>query len=215
MTKLEKKLYVHYGCGLLAPKDWANFDVSPTLRIQKIPILGGLLKSKLNTRFPANVLYGDIIKGLPIKESTCDGLYCSHTLAHLSLEDLRCALVNSYIILKPGGIFRCVLPDLEYEARKYIKDLDNGNRLASIHFLNSTLLGVNKRTRGVKGFISSFFGNANHLWMWDYLSLSEELKKVGFKHIRSCEFNDSKDSKFKSVEEEARFNKALAIECIK
>ena len=37
-----KKKYVQYGCGLSAPNEWINFDVSPTLRIQKIPIIGSL-----------------------------------------------------------------------------------------------------------------------------------------------------------------------------
>ena len=40
--------------------------------------------------------------------------------------------------------------------------------------MNSTLLGINERPRGFKGFISSFLGNANHLWMWDKKSLSED-----------------------------------------
>ena len=48
MTKSMTKIYVQYGCGLSAPKEWINFDVSPTLRIQKTPILGSILKSKLN-----------------------------------------------------------------------------------------------------------------------------------------------------------------------
>lgn len=99
------KKYVQYGCGHSAPKEWVNFDVSPTLRIQKTPIIGLLVKKKLNTTFPSNVLYGDIIKGLPIEDNTCDGLYCSHTLEHLALDEFRIALKNSYRILKKG---RCI-----------------------------------------------------------------------------------------------------------
>ena len=97
-----KNIYVQYGCGLSAPKEWTNFDVSPTLRIQKTPIIGTVLKRHLNTFFPPNVIYGDIIKGLPIDENSCDGLYCSHTLEHLSLQDLRQALRNSIKIMKKG-----------------------------------------------------------------------------------------------------------------
>ena len=81
--------------------------------------------------------------------------------------------------------------------------------------MNSTLLGINERPRGFKGFISSFLGNANHLWMWDKKSLSEELKKVGFKEIRVCEFNDSEDTMFKHVEDLTRFQNAVSIECRK
>lgn len=209
------KSYVQYGCGLSAPKEWTNFDISPTLRIQKAPIIGSLLKRQLNVNFPSNVLYGDIVKGLPVKVDSCDGLYCSHTLEHLSLNDFRKALINSFTILKTGGIFRCVVPDIEYLARQYIKDLDSGNKLASISFIDGTLLGIKERPRGLKGLAMAVFGNSHHLWMWDKQSLTDELQKVGFKEIRVCEFNDSEDEMFKYVEDKGRFENAVAIECRK
>lgn len=207
--------YVQYGCGLSAPAEWINFDSSPTLRIQKSPV-GKLLKGKLNATFPPNVLYGDIIKGLPIEDNSCDGLYCSHTLEHLSLKDFRTALVNSYKVLRKGGIFRCVVPDLESAARAYIKGLEKGESLSSIKFFEDTLLGMSERPRSVKGLLSSLFGNYQHLWMWDSKSLSEELRKAGFTDIRVCFFNDSEDEMFKYVEDIARFDAdAIAIECRK
>jgi len=210
-----EKTYVQYGCGLSAPKEWVNFDVSPTLRIQKTPIIGTLLKSTLNTTFPSNVLYGDITKGLPIKENSCNGLYCSHTLEHLALNDFRKALANSYLVLKKGGIFRCVVPDLEYIVRQYITELDNGEKTASISFIKGTLMGIEERPKGIKGLLNSFLGNSHHLWMWDKYALSEELQKAGFKEIRSCKFNDSEDVMFKHVEDSNRFENAVAIECKK
>jgi len=209
------KKYVQFGCGLSAPKEWLNFDVSPTLRIQKTPILGTLLKNQLNTRFPENVLYGDILKGLPLENESCDALYSSHTLEHLSLEDLRLALKNVYVLLKPDGIFRCVLPDLEWAAKTYIENLSANKQTASIDFLNETLLGERNRKRGLKAIASSILGNSKHLWMWDYLSLSNELEEAGFRNIRRCAFNDSKDPMFEHVESEGRFENALAIECQK
>ncbi|MCB0428967.1 MAG: hypothetical protein KDD54_02555 [Flavobacteriales bacterium] len=72
--------YVQYGCGLSAPEKWLNFDASPTLRIQKIPVLGQILRKKLNVVFPDNVIYGDIVKGLPIEVDSCEGVYCSHVV---------------------------------------------------------------------------------------------------------------------------------------
>lgn len=209
------KTYVQYGCGLSAPEEWTNFDVSPTLRIQKTLLIGNILKSNLNTTFPTNVLYGDIIKGLPVADNSCDGLYCSHILEHLSLKDFRRALFNSFEVLKKGGIFRCLVPDLEFAARAYIKDFEQGDHLASLNFMNNTLLGIQERPRGIKGFLVSFFGNSRHFWMWDYKSLSEELKNVGFTEIRVCKFNDSEDEMFKYVEDIGRFENAVAIDCRK
>ena len=89
--------------------------------------------------------------------------------------------MNSFKVLKKGGIFRCIVPDLESLARSYINDLDNGDNLASLGFINNTLLGIKERPRGLKGFLNSFFGNSHHLWMWDNKSLSEELKKLSGK----------------------------------
>ena len=43
---------------------------------------------------------------------------------------------------------------------------DNGEKLASLNFMNRTALGMKERPRGLKGFFSSFFGNSRHLWMW-------------------------------------------------
>ncbi len=207
--------YVQYGCGLSAPQEWLNFDASPTLRIQRMPILGTWVKGRLNAVFPSNVMYGDIIKGLPIAANSCDGLYCSHTLEHLALHDFRKALSNSLLILKPGGIFRCIVPDLECLARNYIHKLEKGDALASISFINGTLLGYQERPRGIKGLMSSFFGNSHHLWMWDTSSLSQELERAGFREIRTCRFHDSSDKMFERVEDKGRFENAVAIECVK
>ena len=210
------KLYVQYGCGLSAPESWTNFDVSPSLIIQKIPVLGNLVKKRLDIVFPKNVRHGNIIKGLPVADNSCDGLYCSHTLEHLSLDDFRTALRNSYRILKPGGLFRCVVPDLEYAARTYLKDMQAGDNLASIDFVGrNTLLGQKTRPRGIKNQVKSIWGNSRHLWMWDNQSLSEELAKAGFQNIKRAKFNDSEDPNFKLVEDAGRFENAVAIECRK
>ena len=51
--------------------------------------------------------------------------------------------------------------------------------------------------------------------MWDKYSLKKELEKDGLRNVRTCTFNDCKDSKFKLEEEEGRFYKAVAIEAQK
>lgn len=207
-------LYVQYGCGLSAPEGWLNFDSSPTLQLQRLPVLGGVFRSISSVKFPRAVRYGDIVKGLPVKEASCDGVYCSHVLEHLALEDCRVALKNSFRITRPGGIFRCVLPDLERAARNYVAALDQGDVTAGVRFMGrNTLVGTERRLRGLKASVQQHFGNSLHLWMWDELGLSEELRKVGFIGIRRCAFNDSEDKAFLAVEDASRFNGALALEC--
>src|SRR5687767_6441655 len=109
-------LYVQFGCGLSAPDGWLNFDSSPTLRAQRLPLIGSAIARASDTRFPEAVRYGDIVTGLPVADGSCKGVYASHVLEHLALEDMRTALRNTWKILEPGGVFRLVVPDLELMA---------------------------------------------------------------------------------------------------
>lgn len=209
------KTLIHYGCGLDAPDQWQNFDASPTLRIQKIPIIGSLVKNFLNVTFPDNVLYGDIVKGLPLAQNSCDIIYCSHVLEHLALDDFREALRNTHSILKPGGVFRLVVPDLESLILKYNSDKNNNNSDASVTFMENSLLGTKTRTKGLKGTITTLYGNSNHLWMWDYSSLQNELRNCGFTDIKRVNFGDSGHNELSLVENKERFVDAVAISCTK
>jgi predicted SAM-dependent methyltransferase len=207
------KRYVQYGCGFTAPDNWINYDASPTLRFERLPILGKLYVRN-SQRFPANVKYGDIVDGLPEGENQCDGIYCSHVLEHLSYTDFLKALKNSYKILKPGGIFRAVLPDLKTVAEDYLKSYDTQESPA-YNFMTSTMLGIEVRNKTLPSVMKSLFGNSKHLWMWDYKSLQHELQKAGFKNIRPCSYHDSTDTFFLTVEQEDRFYKAVSFECKK
>ena len=96
--------------------------------------------------FPKTVKFGDITKKLPgIKTGTCDAIYCSHVLEHLSLLDFRIALRNSFELLKKRGRFRCVLPDLQFSIDQYIVELKTDPSKASIHFMKNTMLGIEYR----------------------------------------------------------------------
>ncbi len=67
-----KSEYVQYGCGWSVSSNWRNFDASPSLYFERIPFIGKLY-SKNESRFPENAEFGDIVKGLPIIDSSCRG----------------------------------------------------------------------------------------------------------------------------------------------
>jgi SAM-dependent methyltransferase len=204
-------LYVQYGCGHTTADGWRNFDASPTLRFERLPFVGRLY-AKNASPFPDSAEYGDIVKGLPVDMNSCDAVYCSHVLEHLSLADLREALRNTFVILKPGGLFRFVLPDLEYYIRQYIADPDTD---ASLRFMIHTGLGCETRTRGLLGLAVAAFGNSRHLWMWDYKAMCRELEKAGFDEIRRATRGDCIDPAFEPLEVEERWLNCLSIECRK
>ncbi|MEJ8816950.1 class I SAM-dependent methyltransferase [Lacibacter sp. H407] len=207
--------YVQFGCGLNAPDGWLNFDASPTLRIQRIPLIGKLLTRNMVT-FPTGVKVGNIVEGLPgIKTESCDGIYSSHVLEHLSLNDCRRAIAMSYSYLKPGGVFRCILPDLEAFIAKYNRMRLEQNEDASIEFMHAVLLGQVERKVGLKGLAVSLLGHSHHLWMWDRYALARELKNAGFSSVREAVYKDSADKHFHIVDDEYRFNDGFGLEAIK
>lgn len=203
---------LHYGCGLIATDGWFNCDASPTLRLQRLPLVGALFRRLVSPVFPSAVQYGNIVTGLELKAESCDAIYCCHVLEHLSFEESRAALRNTCRYLKPGGLFRCVLPDLEQQIETYRADPKPS---AAPEFLSYTFLGRKIRPRGVVAHLREMFGNSHHLWMWDYKALAAELQNVGFREIRRCQFGDSSNKAFTAVENPGRFDWAVAIECSK
>ncbi len=206
-------LYVQYGCGFTAPVGWVNFDASPTLRFERIPVVGRLY-TKNASRFPENVpFYGDIVRGLPLNAESCSGIYCSHILEHLAFEDANQALRNTFDYLKKGGTFRLVVPDLQQLVRAYLASMDSPG--AAHRFMESAYLGRKQRPRGLLSLVKEWLGNSAHMWMWDEKTMAEALERHGFTSIRRCSFGDAADPKFREVEEEGRFVGGLGMECRK
>ncbi len=204
--------HVQFGCGFCAPEGWLSFDCSPTLRFERIPVLGRLF-TKNSRRFPRNVRYGDIVKGLPLSPSRCKGLFASHVLEHLSLADLHRALANCRELLATGGIFRMIVPDIEALSRRYLSALESGNSEAAARFVKDSGLGQREHSGGWWRRLRAALGNSRHRWMWDWSSLSTELRKAHFSAIRRCAYGDCEDQAFLAVEDRGRFDGCLAVEC--
>ena len=156
--------------------------------------------------------FGDVVAGLPFADNCCDAIFSSHTLEHLTLDDCRVALRNCYRYLKPGGLFRLIVPDFEVSVASY---LSNSQPEAASNFMGYTHLGRKSRPRGIAGALREHFGNSHHLWMWDYKSLSRELSAAGFEEIRRAQFGDSGISEFSELEDTQRWQNELGIQCRK
>ncbi|MBT9444345.1 MAG: methyltransferase domain-containing protein [Hyphomonadaceae bacterium] len=203
----DENVRVHIGSHVQAPPDWINFDASPTLRLQRLPLVGGFLHrlSGMPDRFPDAVRYGDITKGLPFEDGSVSAVYASHVLEHLSFEDFYAALEETRRILRPGGVFRLIVPDLAGRARRYLAAHEKGDAAAAERFMRETLLGRVSRPKSLKARAKALFGNEVHLWMWDEPSMQAALTAVGFADVRRCAIGDAANPAFGSVERHGRF----------
>ncbi len=101
---------VNLGCGNRYHKDWINLDF------------------KSNSEY---VIKYDLHTSLPFDTGSVDVVYTSHVLEHFSKCFAPKFLQECYRILKPQGIIRVIVPDLEQLMRNYIKFLDgakNGDK---------------------------------------------------------------------------------------
>lgn len=95
--------YLNLGCGTRFHKDWTNLDFVKT---------------------GEGVIAHNLLEGIPFEAEKFDVVYHSHVLEHFSKKDGEKFIKNCYNVLKPNGIIRIAVPDLERIAREYIKNLE-------------------------------------------------------------------------------------------
>ncbi len=83
---------LHWGCGDLRPADWSNSDLAEG---------------------PGIDISCDIFKGLPLDDASIDYISSQHSLPELKIYDQVTALTELRRVLKPGGVLRMSLPDLD------------------------------------------------------------------------------------------------------
>lgn len=83
---------LNLGCGPKAAAGWVNADREP---------------------LPGVDLVGDLRDGLPVDDATFDAIVAIHVLQDLAWTELPTALAEIRRLLRPGGVLRLGLPDLD------------------------------------------------------------------------------------------------------
>lgn len=78
----------------------------------------------MDLKAKAGVQAHDLRKRLPVPDGTFDAVYSSHVLEHLTEEDGLRLLHEICRVLKPGGVCRVAVPDLEEICRQYLSTLE-------------------------------------------------------------------------------------------
>ena len=143
------KTMLNLGCGKTFHKDWVNVDF-----ISSSP----------------EVISCDLTQGIPFSSETFDVVYHSHVLEHFTALQGDFFIKECFRVLKPGGILRVAVPDLETIVRNYLQFLEQGmvNKPGAHEKYEWTMLELfDQMTRNVPG--------GNYL---DFLlEASEEQKK--------------------------------------
>lgn len=108
--------YLNLGCGSRYHPGWINIDIAPQ---------------------GPEVIRHDFNRGIPLPESSCDVVYHAAVLEHVRHSDAATFLGECYRVLKPGGIVRVGVPDLEKICQLYLSRLTaalNGDEAAAYDY---------------------------------------------------------------------------------
>lgn len=129
----QSKRMLNVGCGRTFHPAWDNYDLAPASP-EVHPI--------------------DLSRPLPFEDGIYDVVYSSHVLEHIDRSRVPALLGEFFRVLKPGGVVRVVVPDLEKVTREYLRQLDiaaTGDADALVRHEWVTLELVDQLTRSFSG----------------------------------------------------------------
>lgn len=150
---------LHWGCGPITPVGWLNSDIAA---------------------HPGVDLVADIRHGLPLDDNSFDYIVAIHVLPELPYNELDSSLAELRRVLKPGGVLRLSLPDMDLAMRAYqTGDVD--------YFLvDDTVV----RSLAGKMIVQlTWYGRSRCMFTWEFAE--ELLARNGFRDIRRCRYRQS------------------------
>jgi predicted SAM-dependent methyltransferase len=147
---------LNWGCGSHVAGGWVNSDVKDEAGVD---------------------LVADIRKGLPLAGESFDYAVSIHALPEFAYPELQPVLEELRRVLKPGGVLRLALPDLDRGIDAYLRG-DDAHFHVDPHEVES---------RGGRFIVHMlWYGYSRTLFTVDFAT--ELLARAGFTDIRACPF---------------------------
>jgi SAM-dependent methyltransferase len=174
---------LNWGCGTHPEPGWLNSDIKEG---------------------PGIDISADIRGGLPLADGSVDYAVSIHALPELPYPDLVPALRELRRVLKPGGVLRLGLPDLERAMRAYL-DGDSG------YFV---VPDDDVRSLGGKLVVQlTWYGYSRSMYTFDFVE--ELLYRAGFQRVRQCAFRETEGPHSEIVGLDNREQESLFVEAFK
>ena len=174
---------LHFGCFNCPLDGWINTDVTPHIFLSRIPGAAwflhkaGKIPDKRHDEHRQGVFkkirYLNVTKNWPYAEGFLDAIYSSHVVEHLPLRGAERCFAESLRCLRPDGILRIAVPDLD----TLIRDYDPAHALNwAIHFFEA-------KEQHEKNM---------HHFMYNFESIKTLLLKTGFSDVVRCEYRQGR-----------------------
>lgn len=174
---------LNWGCGRHPAPGWLNSDLKAG---------------------PGIEISCDIRDGLPLESDSFDYIVSIHALPEIQYPDLFPVLQELRRLLKPKGVLRLALPDLDKGIQAYLcKDRD--------YFL---IPDDEVKSIGGKLIVQLiWYGYSRTLFTHDFVE--ELLHKAGFSHVSRCHYKETNSPYPEIVELDNRERESLFVEAVK
>jgi predicted SAM-dependent methyltransferase len=139
---------IHVGCGKKYLEGWVNVDINSD--------------GKVDIKEDVKSLHS-------IKDNSCDIIYGCHILEHFGRYEYKDVLKTWFKKLRPGGILRLAVPDLD-------KIVDHYNKTHDLSLITGLLIGGQRDKNDYHGMI------------YNKENLSESLLEIGFYKVREWDW---------------------------
>ena len=164
---IDNKLdYLNIGCGNKFHKDWFNIDLKGDGQ---------------------HVIQHDLLTGIPFADNMFSVIYHSQLLEHISKKQAVILTKECHRVLKPGGVLRVVVPDLEDIACEYLKilheNINKPSQLAEAKYDWILLELLDQFVRHRNGGLMMEYLQQPDLVNWDYVieRIGEQARRIGQK----------------------------------
>lgn len=174
LNDMKGPIKLNVGCGTDYKDGWINIDNNTDNNIEKLD------------------LNWDLRNPLPFADESVDFIFNEHFFEHLTVEEAMPAMQDLMRVLKPGGVMRIAMPDLENIVHNYLhvplKD-DPVIKAFKIDFV---------RTRAE--WMNMSFRWWDHKWLYDWEELERRINDAGYTKVKREKLRKSKHPELRDLE---------------
>jgi predicted SAM-dependent methyltransferase len=156
-------------------------------------------------RGPAVDVVWDLSQGLPFQSESCSAIFSEHVIEHLPKSQGENLLRECYRVLQPGGVLRMSTPDAGRFLRSYAGDREFLRHPDFPSPVETPLDRINIMMRE----------GGQHLWAYDFESLSFCMRKTGFSSVVEQRFGVSLHPRMQGIDYDIRAFESLYVEGVK
>jgi predicted SAM-dependent methyltransferase len=174
---------LNWGCGEYPEPGWLNSDIKDS---------------------PGIDIVADVRAGLPLETDSIDYITSIHALPELPYPDLVPALTELRRVLKPGGVLRLALPDLDRAIAAYQR---GDHEYFDVPDADARSIGAKFVTQ------MTWYGYSHTLFVYDFVE--ELLERAGFAQITRCQYKQTASRWPDIAELDNRERESLFVEAVK